>query len=195
MKDSKYYKKMCLKKNNKELCNNVWISKLLISIIIVLSSLIVTNFNSDIKDLFKENVLESNISFSKLNKLYQKYIGEFIKSDSGEVLVANNDNELNNQDIKEEDGSYIIEVDKDYPINFMASGIIVYIGEKDDLGNTVIVQGNDGVDLWYSNIFVSDYSLYDYVKKGDILGSTNSEYLKLTIMKDGTKLSYDEYFK
>lgn len=172
----------------------MWISKLLISIIVILSSLIITNLNNDLKDIFKRNVLENNISFSNLNKLYQKYIGGFIKDDNNEVLVANDD-KLNENTIKEENGSYVIEVDKDYPINFMASGIIVYIGDKDELGNTVIVQGNDGVDLWYSNIFISDYSLYDYVKKGEILGTTNSEYLRLTIMKDGTKLSYDEYFK
>ncbi len=194
MKDSKYYKKMCLKKKDKKISSNMWISKLLISIIVILSSLIITNLNNDLKDIFKRNVLENNISFSNLNKLYQKYIGGFIKDDNNEVLVANDD-KLNENTIKEENGSYVIEVDKDYPINFMASGIIVYIGDKDELGNTVIVQGNDGVDLWYSNIFISDYSLYDYVKKGEILGTTNSEYLRLTIMKDGTKLSYDEYFK
>jgi len=35
----------------------------------------------------------------------------------------------------------------------------------------------------------------DYVKKGDILGTTNTDNLILTITKDGKKLTYDEYFK
>ena len=68
------------------------------------------------------------------------------------------------------------------------------MGDKDDLGNTIIIQGNDGIDIWYSNITVSDYSLYDYVSTGDILGVNNEDYYKLTIMKDGKYLEYDEYF-
>ena len=70
-------------------------------------------------------------------------------------------------------------------ISVIASGIVVFIGEKEDLGNTIIIQGNDGVDIWYSNITENDIKVYDYVEAGSILGSSNSENIYITITKDG----------
>ena len=54
-------------------------------------------------------------------------------------------------------------------VSLIQSGIVVYVGEKDNLGNTVIVQGVDGIDVWYSNLGNVNVSLYDYVSNGDII--------------------------
>ncbi len=198
MKESKYYKKQLKKNKNLNYNYNRLISKFLISIIIVLSTLIITNFNKDLKDKYIANFLEYNINFNSINKIYKKYMGTFKESNNDKtdstINVSNNSNDINNLPRKENNGSYEIEVGLDYPVTFQASGIIVYIGDKDDLKNTVIVQGNDGIDIWYSNIINNDYSLYDYVSKGNILGTTNKDTLILSILKDGQKLSYDEYF-
>ena len=78
-------------------------------------------------------------------------------------------------------------------VNVITSGIVVFIGDKDDLGNTIIIQGNDGVDIWYSNITDSDILVYDYVEAGSILGTSNSDDIYLTISKDGEFISYEEY--
>ena len=78
-------------------------------------------------------------------------------------------------------------------INVITSGIIVYIGEKDDLGNTIIIQGNDGVDIWYSNITDYEIKVYDYVEAGSILGTSNGDDILLTIELDGKFISYEEY--
>ncbi len=197
MKESKYYKKK-LKENKKiNPSYSIAISKLLISTIIVLSTLIITNFNSNAREYYTKNFLEHNISFNSINKVYQKYIGNFNNSEPKEentIKVSNTSNDLSSMPRTEMNGSYEIEVGLDYPVTFLASGIIVYIGDKGDLKNTIIVQGNDGVDIWYSNIINNDYSLYDYVSKGNILGTTNNDKLLLSILKDGKKLSYDEYF-
>ena len=187
MKDSKYYKKMILKKKaNKD---RSWLSKLLISIIIVLSCLIVTNFSNDLSNKFKKNFLEKNISFSYIKKIYNKYIGGLEDNDT---LVAN---VINDNDYEVVDGSYKFSISKDEGIEVMKPGIIVYNSLKDDLGNTIIVQGNDGIDIWYSNVSSNEYSLYDYVSSGDILGNSDSDYYLITIVKDGEKLKYEEYFK
>jgi len=171
MKDSKYYKKKLQQNKKNKIGNTSWLSKVLISIIIILLSLILTNFNKDIKEFYTKNILEYNLSFNQINKIYEKYIGNINK----EKVKTSDTNYVSNEitDIKllpktEEDGSYKIDVGLDFPVTFQESGIIVFIGDKESLKNTVIVQGNDGVDIWYSNIIHNDYSLYDYVKKGDI---------------------------
>lgn len=198
MKESKYYKKKLAQTKKINVNKNIIITKFLIAIIIVLSSLILTNLNSDIKKFYTNTILEHNISFASINKFYQKYIGDFTKDETNKnsetVDVANTSNDISSLPRKELNGSYEIEVGLDYPVTFLASGIIVYIGDKGDLKNTIIVQGNDGIDIWYSNIINDNYSLYDYVSKGNILGTTNNEKLIISILKDGKKLSYDEYF-
>lgn len=186
MKDSKYYKKMMLKKNASK--DNSWLSKLLISIIIVLSCLIVTNFDSELRDSFNKKILEENISFTSIKKIYNKYIGGEEKKDT---LVANV-SPIEEYEII--DNSYKFKINKDEGIEVRKSGIIVYNNTKDNLGNTVIIQGNDGVDIWYSNIEMTEYSIYDYVSSGDILGSSISDYYLITIVRDGEKLKYEEYF-
>ena len=50
--------------------DNSWISKLLLSIIVVLSCLIVTNFDSEIRNNFNTNILEKNINFGYFKKIY-----------------------------------------------------------------------------------------------------------------------------
>lgn len=191
MKDSKYYKRKVLA-NKKDTTNNVWLTKLLISVIVLLMMLIVTNFSENLKEEVKKRFLENNINFNKMNEIYNKYIGD-VQKDSEEVALVSG--EVNPYYDEEQNGSYIIEVGASSPVSFYRSGLIVYYGNKDEYNNTVIVQGNDGVDLWYSNVELKNYSLYDYVSEGDILGVSLEENIVLTIMKDGKKLTYEEYFK
>lgn len=185
MKDSKYYKKKL--KNNDSLNTKGWLTKLLLSIIIVLMCLIITNVNDDLRSNFKKNILTSNISFTNIKKFYNKYIGG--KEES--LLVSNTDIDSL---YEEYNGSYKIISNINESVEVRKPGIIVYIGEMKDLGNTVIVQGNDGIDLWYSNVEVNEYSLYDYVSVGDILGSCKEDYYIITIMNDGEFMKYEEYF-
>ena len=190
MKDSKFYSKYY---KNEERPNKIWVTKLLLSIIFLLSSLIYINFSNKNKENYTNKILENSISFTKMNNIYDKYIGASNKESSNKELLTINEN-LNYTSLTQYNNSTELTVGQDSPVNILKPGIIVYIGEKDDLGNTVIVQGNDGVDIWYSNILVTEYSLYDYVSKNDIIGTTNSNYLYLTIVKDNEYLTYEEYF-
>ena len=186
MKYSKYYKKKYL--NNKKF-EGIWLTKILLSIIIVLVCLIATNFNSDLRDIFKREVLEENMNFGDLNSFYNKMmLGKEETKEVAQVII-------DDSNMIEEDGRYKFNYGVDYPVEVLAPGIIVYSGEKDDLGETVIVQGNDGVDIWYSGVNLNSYSLYDYVSKDDILGNSNELYVTVSILKDGKLLKYEEYFK
>lgn len=186
MKDSKYYKKMMLKHG--KIKDNCWISKLLLSIIVVLSCLIVTNFDSEIRNNFNTNILEKNINFGYFKRIYNKFVGG---KEVDDTLVVSLTNLI---DYTEENGSYKVNVSEGEGIEVMTSGIIVYSGDKDNLGNTIIIQGNDGVDIWYSNVSLNGFSLYDYVSKGDIIGISLSDYYYFNIVKDGKKMKYEEYF-
>ena len=78
-------------------------------------------------------------------------------------------------------------------ISFLESGIVVFSGKKDNLGQTVIIQGVDGVDIWYSNLSNTNLTMYDYVEKGSILGEVNNNEIVLTFIENGEYVSYERY--
>lgn len=73
------------------------------------------------------------------------------------------------------------------------SGIVVYIGEKKDYGNTIVIEQINGIDVFYSNIEIPNIKLYDYIEKGEYLGQTKTEKLYMVFQKDGEIINYDEY--
>ena len=171
------------------------ISRILITIIFVLGSIIYTNINSDNKKLYKKYVLENSLSFTKINNLYNDLFGEidFIKKNKDNSKpVFNNISYANIENYK---NGVKLNVSPNETISVITSGIVVYIGEKEELGNTIIIQGNDGVDIWYSNLTDTNIKVYDYIEQGTILGTSNSNEVYLTLLKDGKYMNYEEYIK
>ena len=169
------------------------ISRVLITVIFVLGSIIFTNVSDDNKALYQKYVLEDSLEFTKINELYQRIFGDvdITKKDNPDSEVVFGDVTYTN--IEPFKNGVKLTVDINEAISVITSGIVVFIGEKEDLGNTIIIQGNDGVDIWYSNITENDIKVYDYVEVGNILGSSNSENIYITINKDGEFINYEEY--
>lgn len=169
------------------------ISRSLVAIIFVLGSIIFTNVSDKNKELYQKYVLEDSLEFTKINELYQSLFGKVdmtSKKDDDSSLVSGNITYTNIEPFK---NGVKLTVGMNEVVNVITSGIVVFIGEKDDLGNTIIVQGNDGVDIWYSNITDTDIKVYDYIESGSILGTSNAEDIYITICKDGEYMSYEEY--
>ena len=169
------------------------ISRVLITVIFVLGSIIFTNVSDDNKALYQKYVLEDSLEFTKISELYQHIFGDvdITKKDNPDSEVVFGDVTYTN--IEPFKNGVKLTVDMNEAISVITSGIVVFIGEKEDLGNTIIIQGNDGVDIWYSNITENDIKVYDYVEAGSILGSSNSENIYITINKDGEFINYEEY--
>ena len=89
---------------------------------------------------------------------------------------------------------YKIKTTKSSAISNISGGLLVFLGEKEGYGNTLIIQGVDGVDIWYGNINDTTYKLYDYIDAGAILGTAQEDYYELVFQKDGSFLTYEEYF-
>ena len=172
--------------------NNVYMFfiRLLISIVITLIILILIKSSSNFKTIFYKKVYVENISFAQFGNLYNKYIGD--------INLFNNLEPVFNESLEYEvmepygDGVKLKINNNLVPVN--ESGIVVYIGEKEEYGNTVIIQRIDGIDEWYGGIINTNLKLYDYVEKGTLLGESE-DYLYLVYKKDGNILNYEEYIK
>jgi len=172
-----------------------YLSKILISVIFLLISIIFIKFNDDNKKAYESIFLQNSISFTRVNDWYQKYFGNVIPVPNvvEDVPVFNEDLKYNN--IEDYLNGSLITVSNNYMVPTLQSGIVVFIGEKEGYNKTIIVQGNDGVDIWYGNIDDTSLNLYDYVKKGDLVGNVKDNSLYLVFMKDNNYISYEEYNK
>ena len=169
-----------------------FITRCMICVILFLIISIVCNFSDKNLLWFKNNIYNSNISFKIFNNIYKKYVDKYMPFDvydekivmSGELVYKSKEKYLN---------GVSLDVGKNYSINALCGGIVVYIGEKEKLGNTIIIQGTDGVDYWYSNIENLSVKLYDYIEKDILIGTSISENIYLTFMKNGEYMDYEEF--
>ena len=181
------------KKSNKYIRN--LITRILISLIIFISIGIIIKIDIRNKDYINKYIYNDSIKFTKINNWYQNKFGKLIpKNTINTELVFKNDNIYKNNYEKYYDGIKINDL-KDNPVSILYGGIVVYIGNKDNYNNTVIIQGNDGIDYWYGNIDNISINLYDYLDKDTIIGNAKGDYIYLVLEKEGKYLNYEEYLK
>lgn len=169
------------------------VSKLLLSIIFLLASIILINRSDKVKAFYQENIYTNSWSFTKFNSLYNKYFGSLVKDYQVPDTSSVFNETLSYSHIEDYLNGSILSVSNNYMVPVIESGIIVYLGDKDALKNTCIVQGVDGVDIWYSNIDISKLTLMDYVNKGEFLSTTLSDRLYLTLERGNEYIKYEDY--
>ena len=138
---------------------------------------------------------ETNFSFASINKAYKKIFGspipfsEFVK----EPVQPTFKEQLVYQEKEPYQDGVKLLVEEHYLVPVKNSGLVVFIGEKEGYGKTVIIQQMDGIDLWYGGLEEINVKLYDYVEEGSLLGETTEENLYLVFKKEGNTLNYEEY--
>jgi len=168
------------------------LTKLLLIVILFLVCLISIKSNNKFKDKFYKYVFENNITFAKINKAYEKYFGSPIPFDDLIETEPVFNEKLVYKSFKEYKEGVELEVDSEYLVPSQLGGIVVFIGEKDGYGKTVIIQQYNGIDLWYGNMDTINLELYDYVEEGTLIGSVKNK-LYLVYRKNGEKVDYNEY--
>lgn len=170
-------------------------TRVLISIILVLSISIYIKHDSNNIEYINKYLSTESIPFTKINNLFKDNLGSVIPEYNKHDITVNKVDSLINLDYSTSGEYTSINTGINYMVNSLSGGLVVYKGNKDNLGNTVIIQGNDGVDIWYIGVVDSNINLYDYINKDSIIGNTEGEYLKLKLVKNGNTISYEEYIK
>ena len=164
---------------------NGLITRLLISIIVFFGVLIYTNNSSNLR-IFKKYVIDSHLSFSKMNNLYNKYLGKvvLVKQEKTKTVFNETSSEL-----KPYKNGYI-KINKNKEVKALKEGIVVKIINKNNY-KTVLIQGIDEIDYTYSYIDTLKVKLYDYVGKDNIIGYTKDK-VYLSFKKNNMYLKYEE---
>lgn len=171
-----------------------FISRVMITAILFLVALILVRENKEFKKLLVDNVYNKSFQFTQAKEVYEKYFGRILSADK---LVPEEEKVFSEKiDYKKsnvyKDGVEL-EVQNEYLVPALESGIVVFMGEKEEYGTTVIIQQIDGIDVWYANMDAKDIKMYDYVKKGTLIGQVKSKKLYLVFQKEGKYLNYKEY--
>lgn len=182
-------KRLVLKKSVRN-----FMTRVLITVIIFLVGMILVKSDNKIKNSILENVYNKNFEFTKLKDIYQKYFGNILSIDQ---LAVKEQAVFREKLSYKKANTYLdgvkLTVDENYMVPILESGIVIFIGEKEGYGNTVVVEQVDGVDVYYSNISTDGIQLYDYVEKGSLLGEAKNKKLYLVFQKDGKFLNYQDY--
>lgn len=187
-------KKKDFNKNNdvsKKKIISKYVTKFMLAIIFFLVSVIFTNMSDKNLLLYKEYVLTESLPFTKIKGWYEELFGEVLpKSDNTQTVMSG---KLVYKEIKDYQDGEVLTVSSKALVNSLTSGVVVFLGEKDGYGNTVIIQCIDGVDIWYGNLENVSVTLYDYIEEGAVIGSIKDEFLYLVIKKDNEFIKYEDY--
>ena len=182
-------KKLVLKKKVKN-----FIIRAMLVTIVFLSTLIFVRQNNSFKNNVIKYVFEDSFEFAKLKSLYEKYFGKVLSVDKiipKEEKVFNE--KLNYKSKNAYKDGVALTVDKNYMVPSIESGIVVFMGEKEGYGNTIIIEGVNGIDIWYSNVNTENIKMYDYIEKGKLIGEVKNNKLYMVFQKEGKYLDYKEY--
>ena len=183
-----------LDRNNRK--GSSFFNKLLVCIVILLSLLVFLKYDKNNKQIIYKYLYENNITFSGINSWYKKHFGDITPFQD---LVKGNTKLVFNDNLVYKDASIYkkgvkLTVDDNYLVPIIESGLVVFVGNKDDYGKTVIIEQTDGVVVWYGNIDNINVSLYDYVSKGEFLGEANGSFY-MVFQKNGKYIKYEDYLK
>ena len=169
-------------------------SRFLVCVIIVLSGLILLKSHPNLRNAVYKNVFQNHLKFAKINELYEKYFGSSLPltGNKSNLSLASSE-KIEYESMEKYKNGVRLKVYDGYTIPVIKSGIVIFTGEKEGYGNTVIVQGADDVEVWYSNLKDIKVSMYDYLKKGSIVGEANSDNFILVFTKEGKTLDYKKY--
>ena len=164
--------------------------KLLFTIIVFLLGMISTKINENLKPTINKVLFEDSIDFIKTRNIYNKYFGKVINNE--EVVKEVQTSKLSYLKEEKTETGVKLTVNESYAIPCLEDGIIIYVGIKNNL-NTIIIEQVDGIKTTYSNVAITNYKLYDFIEKGEIIGEVINNEVYLSQEKEGVYLDYKKY--
>lgn len=155
---------------------------------------IVCKSNLKYKDYVFKKMYQEYLDFSLVKSFYNKYLGGVIPGGiiNSDTKAVFNEELVYNSLTRYKDG-VMLGVNYNYLVPAIDGGIVVYTGEKDGYGNVVIVEGDNGIDIWYGNLCNTVVKIYDVVSRGSYLGEVCDNKVYIVYTKKNEFLNYEDY--
>ena len=164
----------------------------IIGIFILFGTLIIRK-SSSVKNIVFNKVYNSYLSLAVIKNTYNKYLGNVLpfRDVINEKSVSSE--KIKYKDISTYNKGIKLSLEDNYSIPVIKDGIVIYIGHKDDFNQTVIIEDENGIDMYYGNLSKVNVKIYDYVSKNDLLGSADNNELYMMFQKGEEYLDYKEF--
>jgi stage IV sporulation protein FA len=135
---------------------------------------------------YVNNVFQEEFQFAVVSQWYEDQFGKPLAlfPPTGEDTPKQNENGEPNyavpvagtvlQTFEDNGKGIMLETVGNTAVEAVEQGYVHFIGKKDDLEKTVIIQHPDGNESWYGQLESIDVNMYDYVKKGAKLGTVTA---------------------
>ena len=143
----------------------------------------------------KKIIYQDHLEFSKFKNIYDRYLGGVFPLMGISLNGVNQvfQEKIIYSDIKTYQDGAMLKVKDGYLVPVTEGGIVVYVGKKDGYGNVIMLENNQGIDIWYGNICNSNFKLYDQVRVGDYIGQSCDNKIYMVYSKQNKILNYRDY--
>lgn len=158
---------------------------------------IVCRLDNNYRYYVERNIYQEYLDFSKVRVFYDKYMGGIFPIENNinnGVISVFNENLIYDSKESYKEGVSLV-VDYNYLVPSINRGLVVYIGEKNGYGNVVIIEGDNGIDIWYGNLCNTMVKLYDVIESGNYIGEVCGNNLFLVYTKKNEFLDYNKYLE
>lgn len=169
-----------------------YICKIFCLLILFLFIGILSKSNLCFRQKINYYLYEDSLDFSVFRDVYNNYFGDVFPFEFNNTISVFSE-DIKYLSINKYFDGYSLEVDYEYLVPAIDGGIVTYVGYKENYGNVVIVMGDDGVSIWYGNLFESNFKLYDTVLAGDFIGQVDEDSLYLVFSDESGFLGYEGY--
>lgn len=174
-----------MKKGNHPLFNKeIFMFKVLLSAILVLVVAISFKMPSPQLESVRQavhTVMNTEFQFATISKWYENTFGKPLalfpeQKDPSETEMAEGYAVpatgviLENFDATDNNG-VVIQTVQGASVDSIQDGTVIFAGEKEDFGNTVIIQHADNTETWYGQLGEIHVKVYDNVKAGEKIGT------------------------
>jgi stage IV sporulation protein FA len=131
---------------------------------------------------FVKNTFENEFQFTQVSTWYEEQFGKpLVLFPSNEKKVNDNDKNLKaayalpatvTQSFEDNGKGVMLETGSDSDVIAINAGMVIFIGEKENFGKTIIIQHSDTSETWYGKLDSINKSvkLYDVVERGAVIG-------------------------
>jgi stage IV sporulation protein FA len=169
--------------------------RLLISAIIVLCLAIVLKSSSPMSGKVHsvvQKLFSQEFQFASATKWYEKHFGspltlfqknktDIARNSEQNLAVPASGKVL--QNFKIDGKGVIIQTSQNQKVEAMKEGVVLFVGNKDSLGKTIIIQHADGSESWYGKLKEAKVNASDRVESKQVIG-------KVSTTNDGKYGSY-----
>lgn len=172
-------------KNGHPLFNKeIFLLKIFVSACLILSAAIIYKHPSEKLEPVRQTIskiMENEFQFALVADWYEKTFGKPLALLPDKSKTTNTKQEYALpasakilEGFDHDKQGVIIQTKNNAAVQAIMAGLVIFTGEKEKLGKTVIIQHADKSETWYAHLSKIDATIYDKVEVGDTIGVVSS---------------------